>query len=148
MHVFCGMPFNEKQTAYWKSLKFISLCFSNFWSSSKSQWRRQQQWYLIKGFKLHACFHFFAHLFAFVCKKQKFKVLRAQTFSHVISNSKRARTKFKLIGKFKMLRKLKQQKVFPARSLSCFTHFLVFVRKATRKVIIKQIMDLRRNTNI
>ena len=78
VHVFCGMPFNEKQTAYWKSMKFISLCFSNFWSSSNHKWRRQLQWHLTKGFKLHARFHFFAHLFAFVCKKQKFKVLRAQ----------------------------------------------------------------------
>ena len=39
---------------------------------------------------------FFAHLFAFVCKKiqdsdnQKFKVLRTETLSHVISNSKSA----------------------------------------------------------
>ena len=40
---------------------------------------------------MHARFYFFAHLFAFVCKKkkiqecdnQKFKVLRTQTFSHV-----------------------------------------------------------------
>ena len=53
------------------------------------------------------------------CNNQKFKVLRTQIFSHVISNSKRARTKFKLIGKFKMLRKLKHQKAFPAR-----VHFL------------------------
>ena len=34
VHVFCGMSFNEKQTARWKSLTFIPICFSNFWSSS------------------------------------------------------------------------------------------------------------------
>ena len=71
------------------------------------------------------------------CNNQKFKVLRTQIFSHVISNSKRARTKFKLIGKFKMLRKLKHQKAFPARSLSLSCTFIPFVRKATRNVIIK-----------
>ena len=80
---------------------------------------------------------------------QKFKILRTQTFSRVISNSKRARTKFKLIGKFKILRKLKQHKAFLARSLSFFAHLVVLVRKATRKVrkVIKQFKDLRRNTN-
>ena len=66
----------------------------------------------------------------------KFKVFRTQTFSHVISNSKRARSKLKLIGKSKMLRKIKQKKAFPARSLSFFAHLFAFVRKATRKVII------------
>ena len=50
VHVFCGMPFNEKQTAYWKSLKFVPLCFSNFWSTSNHKWRREQQWHLTKGF--------------------------------------------------------------------------------------------------
>ena len=71
------------------------------------------------------------------CNNQKFKVLRTQIFSHVISNSKRARTKFKLIGKLKMLRKLKHQKAFPACSLSFFCAFVSFVRKATRKVTFK-----------
>ena len=104
---------------------------------------------------MHARFHFFAHLLAFVCKKdqecnnQKFKVLRTQMFSHVISNSKHARTKFKLIGKLKMLRKLKHQKAFPARSLSCFCTFLPFVRKTTRKLSNnKKFKYLRRNTNM
>ena len=79
-----------------------------------------------KRLYMHACFYFFAHLSAFVrkkireCDNQKFKVLRTQTFNRITSNSKRARTKFKLIGKFKMPRKLKQQKAFPARSLSFF----------------------------
>ena len=71
------------------------------------------------------------------CNNQKFRVLRTQIFSHVISNSKRARTKFKLIGKLKMLRKLKHQKAFPACSLSFFCAFVSFVRKATRKVTFK-----------
>ena len=82
VHVFCGMPFNEKQTAYWKSLKFISLCFSNFWSSSNHKWRRQLQWHLTKGFKLHARFHFFAHLFAFVCKKKNLIIRSSKFWEH------------------------------------------------------------------
>ena len=55
------------------------------------------------------------------------------------SNSKRARTKFKLTGTFKILRKLKQQKAFLACSLWFFAHLFVFVRKARGKVIIKKI---------
>ena len=76
-----------------------------------------------KMLHMHAHFNFldiYSLLYAKQeCNNQKFKVLRTQIFSHVISNSKRARTKFKLIGKFKMLRKLKHQKAFPAR-----VHFL------------------------
>ena len=88
-----------------------------------------------KRLYMHARFYFFAHLSAFVrkkireCDNQKFKVLRTQTFNRITSNSKRARTKFKLIGKFKMLRKLKQQKAFPARSL----HLFAFVCKQQEK---------------
>ena len=126
MHVFCGMPFNAKQTAYWKSLKFVPVCFFNFWSSSNHKWRRQQQWHLTKGFICTLAF-IFLHIYPLLyakkireCHNQKFKVLRTQTFNRITSNSKRARTKFKLIGKFKMPRKLKQQKAFPARSLSFF----------------------------
>ena len=84
---------------------------------------------------MHARFYFFAHLSAFVrkkireCDNQKFKVLRTQTFNRITSNSKRARTEFKLIGKFKMLRKFKQQKAFPARSL----HLFAFVCKQQEK---------------
>ena len=90
-----------------------------------------------KRLYMHARFYFFAHLSAFVrkkiweCHNQKFKVLRTQTFNRITSNSKRARTKFKLIGKFKfkMLRKFKQQKAFPARSL----HLFAFVCKQQEK---------------
>ena len=139
MHVFCGIPLNEKQIAYWKSLKFISLYF---WSSSNDKWRRRQQWHLTKGFACTLALIFWTFIRFCMqknreCNNQKFKVLRTQIFSHVISNSKRARTKFKLIGKFKMLRKLKHQKAFPARSLSLSCTFIPFVRKATRNVIIK-----------
>ena len=101
-----------------------------------------------KRLYMHARFYFFAHLSAFVrkkireCDNQKFKVLRTQTFNRITSNSKRARTKFKLIGKFKMLRKFKQQKAFPARSL----HLFAFV--CNKKSINKKFKDLRRNTNI
>ena len=88
-----------------------------------------------KRLYMHACFYFFALLSAFVrkkireCDNQKFKVLRTQTFNRITSNSKRARTKFKLMGKFKTLRKLKQQKAFPARSL----HLFAFVCKQQEK---------------
>ena len=82
VHVFCEMPLNEKQAAYWKSRKFIPFCFSNFWSSSNHKWRRQQQWHLTKGFKLHARFHFFAHLFAFVCKKKNLIIRSSRFWEH------------------------------------------------------------------
>ena len=112
------------------------------WSSSNHKWRRQQQWHLTKGFTCTLALIFWTFIRFFMqkkqeCNNQKFKVLRIQIFSHVISNSKRARTKFKFIGKFKMLRNLKHQKAFPARSLSFFCAFIPFVRKATRKVMIK-----------
>ena len=46
-------------------------------------------------------------------KIKKFKVLKnTNIFSHEISNSKRARTKFKLTGKSKILTKFKQQMMF------------------------------------
>ena len=154
VHVFCRMPFNEKQTAYWKSLKFIRLCCSNFWSTSNHKWRRQQQWHLTEGFICTLAFIFlriYSLLYAKKiqdCDNQKFKVLRTQTFSHVISNSKSARTKFKLIGKFKMLRKLKQQKAFPARSLSFCCTFIRFCTQNNKKSDNKKFKDLRRNRNI
>ena len=100
---------------------------------------------------MHARFYFFAHLFALYAKKiqegdnQKLKVLRTQTLSHVISNSKSARTKFKLIGKFKMLRKLKQQKAFPACSLSFCCTFIRFGTQNNKKSNNKKIQGLRRN---
>ena len=82
------------------------------------------------------------------CGNQKLKVLKTQTFSHVISNSKRARTKFKLIGKFKMLRKLKQQKAFPARSLSFCCTFIRFCTQNNKKSNNKKFKDLRRNKHL
>ena len=155
MHVFCGKPFNAKQTAYWKSLKFVPLCFFNFWSTSNHKWRRQQQWQLTKDFICTLAF-IFLHIYSLLyakkkkqeCDNQKFKVLRTQTFNRITSNSKRARTKFKLIGKFKMLRKLKQQKAFPARSLSFFCTFIRFCTQSNKKINNKKFKDLRRNTNI
>ena len=149
MHVFCGIPLNEKQIAYWKSLKFIPLCF---WSSSNDKWRRRQQWHLTKGFACTLALIFWTFIRFCMqknqeCNNQKFKVLRTQIFSHVISNSKRARTKFKLIGKFKMLRKLKHQKAFPARLLSFFCTFICFCTQSNKKSN-KKFKDLRRNTNI
>ena len=137
MHVFCVIPLNEIQIAYWKSLKLIPLCF---WSSSNHKWRRQQQWHQTKGFTCTLALIVWTFIRFCMqknqeCNNQKFKVLRTQIFSHVISNSKRARAKFKLIGKFQMLRKLKHQKAFLARSLSLFCTFIPFVRKATRNVI-------------
>ena len=154
MHVFCGMPFNEKQTAYWKSLKFVPLCFSYFWSTSNHKWRRQQQWHLTEGFICTLAFIFLRIYSLLYAKKildsdnQKFKVLTTQIIRHVISTSKRAHTKFKLIGKFKMLRKLKQQKAFPARSLSFCCTFIRFCTQRNKKSNYKKFKDLRRNTNI
>ena len=151
MHVFCGMPFNEKQTAYWKSLKFVPSCFSYFWSTSNHKWRRQQQWHLTEGFICTLAFIYFLRIYSLLyakkiqeCDNQKLNVLR----THVISNSKRARTKFKLIGKFKMLRKLKQQKAFPARSLSFCCTFIRFCTQNNKKSNNKKFKVLRRNRNI
>ena len=135
MHVFCGIPLNEKQIAYWKSLKFnLEL--------KQSQMKTATTMAPNKRLQIARSLSFFCTFIRFCMQKkesdnQKFKISRTQTFSRVISNSKRARTKFKLIGKFKMLRKLKHQKAFPARSLSFFCAFIPFVRKATRKVMIK-----------
>ena len=151
MHVFCGIPLNEKQIAYWKSLKFIPLCF---WSSSNDKWRRRQQWHLTKGFACTLALIFWTFIRFCMqkkkqeCNNQKFKVLRTQIFSHVISNSKRARTKFKLIGKFKMLRKFKHQRAFPARSRWFFLHIYSLFTQSNRKSSDEKFQDLRRNTNI
>ena len=108
-----------------------------------------------KRLHMHARFYFLRIYSLFYAKKkkqecgnQKLKVLRTQTFSHVIANSKRARTKFKLIGKFKMLRKLKQQKAFPARSLSFCCTFIRFCTQNNKKSNNKKFKDLRRNRNI
>ena len=135
VHVFCGMPFNAKQTSYWKRLKFVPSCVFNFWSTSNHKWRRQQQWQLTKDFICTLAF-ILLRIYPLLyekkireCDNQKFKVLRTQTFNRITSNSKRARTKFKLIGKFKILRKFKQQKAFPARSL----HLFAFVCKQQEK---------------
>ena len=150
MHVFCGIPLNEKQIAYWKSLKFISLYF---WSSSNDKWRRRQQWHLTKGFACTLALIFWTFIRFCMqkkqkCNNQKFKVLRTQIFSHVISNSKRARTKFKLIGKFKMLRKFKHRRAFPARSRWFFLHIYSLFTQSNRKSSDEKFQDLRRNTNI
>ena len=126
-------------------------CFSNFWSTSNHKWRRQQQWHLTEGFICTLAFIYFLRMYSLLyakkiqeCDNQKLKVLR----THVISNSKRARTKFKLIGKFKMLRKLKQQKAFPARSLSFCCTFSGFCTQNNKKSNNKEFTDLRRNRNI
>ena len=126
-------------------------CFSNFWSTSNHKWRRQQQWHLTEGFICTLAFIYFLRMYSLLyakkiqeCDNQKLKVLR----TYVISNSKRARTKFKLIGKFKMLRKLKQQKAFPARSLSFCCTFIRFCTQNNKKSNNKKFKDLRRNRNI
>ena len=67
VHVFCGMSFNEKQTARWKSLTFIPICFSNFWSSSNHNDDGNNNGTLHKASHARS-FSFFAHLFAFLCK--------------------------------------------------------------------------------
>ena len=138
VHVFCEMPLNEKQAAYWKSRKFIPFCFSNFWSSSNHKWRRQQQWHLTKGFKLHARFRLQKKEFT----DQKFKVLRTQTFSHVIG----CNIKFKT----RAYEKIKTTEGFPSSLAFIFCTLFVFVRKETRKVMIKisRIWDGTQNVRV
>ena len=82
-----------------KKSEVYSFIFFQLLEFKQLQRRRQQQ------------SHLTSFRFCMQNKKinnQKFKVLRTQTFSHVTSNSKRKGIKFKLICKFKMLRKLKQ----------------------------------------
>ena len=80
VHVFCGMPFNAKQTAYWKSLKFVPLCFFNFWSTSNHKWRRQQQWHLTKGFICTLAF-IFLHIYPLLyAKKYENVIIRSSRF--------------------------------------------------------------------
>ena len=81
VHVFCGMPFNEKQTAYWKSLKFVALCFSNFWSLSNHKWRRQQQWHLTKGFTCTLAFSFCTFI-RFYMQINKTAIIRSSRFEN------------------------------------------------------------------
>ena len=84
VHVFYGMPFNEKQTAYWKSLNLIPLFFQLL-ELKQSQWRRQQLWHLTKGFPSTLAFIFFCTFIRFCMQNnkksnnQKFNVLRRNT---------------------------------------------------------------------
>ena len=78
--VGCRLMKNKPLTV--KVWNLFPSCFSNFWSSSNHKWRRQQQWHLTKGFKLHARFHFFAHLFAFVCKKKNLIIRSSRFWEH------------------------------------------------------------------
>ena len=149
--VGCRLMKNKPLT---ESLEICSLMFFLLLEHKQSQMKTAATVAPNKRLHMHARFYFFAHLFAFVCKKiqdsdnQKFKVLRTETFSHVISNPKSARTKFKLIGKFKMLRKLKQQKAFPARSLSFCCTFIRFCTQRNKKSNYKKFKDFRQNTSI
>ena len=79
----------------------------------------------------------FLDIYSLLYAKNKNVIIRSSRFWE---HKYLARTKFKLIwliGKFKVLRKLKHQKAFPARSPSFFCTFIPFVRKATRKLILK-----------
>ena len=138
VHVFYRMPLNEKQAAYWKSRKFIPFCFSNFWSSSNHKWRRQQQWHLTKGFKVHARLR----LQKKESTDQKFKVLRTQTFSHVIG----CNIKFKT----RAYEKIKTTEGFRSSLAFIFCTLFFFVRKETRKVMIKnsRIWDGTQNVRV
>ena len=91
--------FSWKTNRSLKKSEVYSFIFFQLLEFKQLQRRRQQQ------------SHLTSFRFCMQNKKinnQKFKVLRTQTFSHVTSNSKRKGIKFKLICKFKMLRKLKQ----------------------------------------
>ena len=138
MHVFCEMPLNENKPLTEKVGNLFPFVFRTFGAQAITieDGNNNDTWQKASNCTL-----------AFVCKKRDLMIRSSrfweQTFSHVIgnrSNSKRARTKFKLTGKFKILRKLKQQKAFLACSLSFFAHLFVFVSKATLrgKVIIKK----------
>ena len=89
----------------------LFFCFPNFWSSSNHS-DEAATMALNRRLHMHALFNSFVHLLVFA-RKTTTKVMiknwrfwdETQTFSRERSNSKRARTKFKLIGKFKMLRK-------------------------------------------
>ena len=70
VHVFCGIPFNAKQTSYWKRLKFVPSCFFNFWSTTESQMKTATTMAPNKRLYMHARFYSFAHLSAFVRKKK------------------------------------------------------------------------------
>ena len=81
--------------------------------------------HLTKGFKLHARFRLQKKEFT----DQKFKVLRTQTFSHVIG----CNIKFKT----RAYEKIKTTEGFPSSLAFIFCTLFVFVRKETRKVMIK-----------
>ena len=132
---FVGYRLMQNKPLTEKDWNLFPHVFSTFGAQLNHKWRRQQQWHLTKDFICTLAF-ILLHIYPLLyeekireCDNQKFKVLRTQTFNRITSNSKRARTKFKLIGKFKMLRKFKQQKAFPARSL----HLFAFVCKQQEK---------------
>ena len=120
---------NKPLTEVW-SLFF--LCSPNFWSSSNHN-DEAATMALNRRLHMHARFNSFVHLLVFVRKTTRKVMIKSwrfwdetQTFSRERSNSKRARTKFKLIGKLKMLRKflktITEGLAFLARSLSLFLH--------------------------
>ena len=102
---------NKPLTEVW-SLFF--LCFPNFWSSSNHN-DEAATMALNRRLHMHARFNSFVHLLVFVRKTTRKVMIKSwrfwdetQTFSRERSNSKRARTKFKLIGKLKIGKFLKQ----------------------------------------
>ena len=112
------MAFNEKQTAYGRSLFYV---FPTFGAQATMALNNRRLFVRKTTRKV-------------MIKNSRF-LDETQTFSRERSNSKRARSKFKLIGKFKMLRKflktVTEGLAFLARSLVFFTfaHLFAFVWK-------------------
>ena len=69
VHVFCGMPFNEKTNCLLKKSEICSLMFFQLLECKQSQMKTATTMAPNKRLHMRARFHFFAHLFAFVCKK-------------------------------------------------------------------------------
>ena len=150
VHVFCGMPFNEKQTAYWKSLKFVPLCFSNFWSTSNHKWRRQQQWHLTKGFTCTLALIVWTFI-RFCMQVNKNVIIRSLRFENTniypcsIYFKTRA-YKVQINRQIYNAVKIKTTEGFPSSLAFIFLH--IYLLLYSNKKSNKKFKDLRRNTNI
>ena len=150
VHVFCGMPFNEKQTAYWKSLKFVPLCFSNFWSTSNHKWRRQQQWHLTKGFTCTLALIVWTFI-RFCMQVNKNVIIRSLRFENTniypcsIYFKTRA-YKVQINRQIYNAVKIKTTEGFPSSLAFIFLH--IYLLLYSNKKSKKKFKDLRRNTNI
>ena len=149
------MAFNEKQTAHGRSLKFIF--FNVFPTFGAQAMTMAATMALNRRLHMHARFNSFLFLLVFLRKTTRKVMIKnwrfwdeTQTCSRERSNSKRARTKFKLIGKFKRLRKflktITEGLAFLARSLSFFfVHWFIRFCMQNKKSNNKKFKVLRLN---